>query len=283
MPPPVSAKGNATFVPEPNDDGVVKDGPISSATVIVYANMCVEMVAKEPNKPSSEREQLLTQARTKYQEVLQREPKNVDALTGLGQLYQVSGEADKLKEIMQKATSLHSNNAKVWAWVAKEQAMVNNWPAAIDAYSHASKIDPDNRLYRIHLGFTLARAGRYPEGYECLSRCMREAEARYNLASMMIYNGEMEKAKMELRLAMLADPNFHAAGEKLASMQNPGVERGNDVRTVANEEVVIPPQPNPVQAAVHEQIVTPMQPTGPLIRQADWPQPSTLFPRTGGR
>ena len=283
LPTPASTKANSIYVPEPPDEKTVKDGPISAATIIVYANMCVEMVAKDPNRPSAEREQLLAQARMKYQDVLRQDPKNIDALMGLGQLYQVSGEAEKQREIIQKATSLHANNAKVWAWVAKQQAMANNWPAAIDAYGHASKLDPDNRVYRIHLGFTLARAGRYDEGYACLSRCMREAEARYNLACMMIYNGEMDKARMELGLALRADPNFHAAGDKLASMQNPGSERGTEVRNVANVEIAAPPEPSVLRPAMHEAIVTPSQPTGPLIRQAEWPQPSTLFPRTGGR
>ena len=280
LPPPVPAKSNAVYVPEPPEEAAKKDGPLSSSTVLVYANMCVEVVAKDPNKPAGEREQLLAQARQMYQDVLAREPNNVDALLGLGQLYRVSGETAKMNEVVQKASTLHANNAKVWAWTAKQHAMSNNWPAAVEDYRHACKLDPDNRQYRIHMGFTLARAGRYAEGYDYLSRSMKESEARYNLAQMMIYNGEMEKARVELRLALQADPNFHAASDKLASLQNPDAKAATDVRTVAHEELMVPM--NQARPAIHE-IKEQIQPAGPLIRQAEWPQPSMLLPRTGRR
>jgi tetratricopeptide (TPR) repeat protein len=280
MPPPVSSsKPNSIYVPEPPDVAAKKDGPISSSTVIVYANMCVEVVAKDPNKPAGEREHLLSQARQMYQDTLQHEPKNVDALLGLGQLYRVSGETAKLNEVMQKATSQHGNDPKVWAWLAKQNAMSNNWPAAIECYQHCCKLDPDNRMYRINLGFTLARAGRYQEGYECLSRSMREAEARYNVAQMMTYNGEVDKARVELHLALQADPNFNAANDKLASLPNAGAPGNSDVRTVGYEQ---PAPASIVRPLMHEE--RPASPaTGPLIRQGEWPQPSMLLPRTGSR
>ena len=147
-------------------------------------------------------------------------PKNVDALLGLGQMYQVTGELDKLREIERRATTQHPQDAKVWAWVAVRQAQTKNWTEAAQSYHQAVKLDPENRVYRIHLGFTLARAGRYDEGYEWLSRSMREADARYNLAQMMIHNGDVDKARMELRLCLKADPKLKAAEDELASLAN---------------------------------------------------------------
>jgi tetratricopeptide (TPR) repeat protein len=218
-PPPQLGK-NSIYVPEPADDPEKKEGPLACSTMVLFANLWVEMVAKEPNKPSAEREQLLNRARLVYQDVLQREPKNVDALLGLGQMYQVSGEVDKLREIEQRMISQYPQNAKVWSWVAVRQAQAKNWDAAIDSYQHAVKLDPDNRVYRTHLGFTLARAGRYPEGYEWLSRSMREADARFNMAKMMLHNGEVEKARAELQLCLKADPEMKAAGELLLATAN---------------------------------------------------------------
>ena len=236
MTPPVSSSKNSIYVQEPADEVIEKDGPLATSTQLTFANMWVEAVARDPNKPAADRENLLSKARQIYQEILAKEPNNVDALLGLGEMYQVSGELDKLAEIQKKATSLHGKNAKVWAWVAVRQARAKQFDQACESYHHAVKLDSENRMYRIHLGFTLARAGRYSEGFEWLSRSMKEEEARFNVAQMMIHNGDIEKAKMELRLSLKANPNFKAAGDQLTAIMNPNAPPGTDIRTVGHME-----------------------------------------------
>jgi tetratricopeptide (TPR) repeat protein len=210
---------NAVVVPEPADDEAAKDGPLSARTKLIYASMCVEAVAKDAGKPAAERERMTAHARQIYQEVLADDPKNANALMGLGDLYAVTGEQGQLTEVLARAGKTHPTNAKVWAWVAVKHGQARNWPAACDAYARAVKLDPDNRLYRMHWGFTLARAGRYEEGYAALARAMREPEARYNLAMMMVHNGETDRARGELRLALQVDPNFGPAAEKLTALE----------------------------------------------------------------
>jgi Tfp pilus assembly protein PilF len=217
--PPQMGK-NSVYVPEPSEDADKKDGPLSCSSMVTFANLWIDFVAKDPNKPAAEREQLLNRARLVYQDVLQREPKNLDALLGLGQMYQVTGETEKLREIEQKVLSLYPQDAKVWSWVAVRQAQAKNWDGAVDSYQHAVKLDPDNRVYRTHLGFTLARSGHYSEGYDWLSKSMREADARFNLAKMMLHNGDLEKARAELRLCLKADPGMKAAEELLTATAN---------------------------------------------------------------
>jgi tetratricopeptide (TPR) repeat protein len=217
-PPPPSTVKNSVFVPEPADEVEKKTGPVGASTKVLYANMCVDAVAKDPNRPAPDRERTLGQARQMYQEVLAGEPKNLEALTGLGDLYQVTGEQDRLTEVVARVTKLHATNAKAWAWVAVKHGQAKNWVAAADAYGRAIKLDPDNRTYRIHLGLTQARAGRYDEAYVLLARSMREAEARYNLAMMMLHNGDAERAKAELESCLKADPNFAPATEQLAAL-----------------------------------------------------------------
>ncbi|HKB04112.1 MAG TPA: tetratricopeptide repeat protein [Gemmataceae bacterium] len=239
-PPPVPHSANSIYVPEPADDAAKKDGPLATSTLILFANMWVESVAGDPTKPAADRERLLTQARATYQEVLQREPKNVDALLGLGHMYQVTGEQAKLAEVEQKLRSMHAGSAKVWAWMAVRHAQAKDWDTAAECYHQAAKLEPDNRVYRIHLGFTLARAERYEEGYAWLSRCMKESEARYNLAMMMIHNGHAEKAKKQLGYALQMDANFKAASDQLTALANPNTPAPRplmpDIRTVGHEE-----------------------------------------------
>src|SRR5947209_12914677 len=132
-PPPVTGK-NTVFVQEPADEAAKKDGPLSAKTKIIYANTCVEAVAQDPNKPPADRERNLTQARQIYQEVLAAEPKNVEALLGLGEMYAVTGEQDRLVEMLNRAVKTHPTDAKVWAWVAVKQGQAKNWNAAAEGY-----------------------------------------------------------------------------------------------------------------------------------------------------
>jgi len=231
-PPPTAPGGNSVYVPEPPDEVSHKEGPLAPATLIAFANMWVEAVAQDPSKPAADRDQLLNKAQMAYHDALRRDPKNLDALIGLGEMYQVTGELGKLREIEQRIKSQHSNNPKAWAWVAVREARGKNFDAAAESFHEAVRLDPENRQYRIHLGLTLARARRYEEGFEWLKRSMRQAEARYALAKMMIHNGDTEQAREYLHAAMQADPMFTPAKDQLMAL----TIGGSDVRTVGYEE-----------------------------------------------
>jgi Flp pilus assembly protein TadD len=217
--PTSSASGKAVFVAEPEDETVKKDGPLQSTTLLAVAELNMQM-STYSNKSPGERDQLLNVARQKYNEILQRDPNNVDALLGLAKMYRLTGENERLLETESRLRERHSNNAKVWEWIAVRQGQSREWDNAADSYHHAVKLDPDNRLYRIHLGFTLARGARYDEAWQWLSRSMRETEGRFNLAQMMIHNGHPEKARQQLEYVMQADPNFKPAAMQLAAMNS---------------------------------------------------------------
>lgn len=254
--PPLQTVKNSAFTTESTDDSSKKTGPVSTTTMLTFADTWIDAVAKDPNKPTADRERLLAQSREVYSEILRKEPKNVDAMIGLGRMYHVSGEIEKVQEIEQKLRTQHPNNAKVWAWMAVRQGQAKQWDAAADSYHQAVKLDPDNRVYRTHLGFTLARAGRYEEGYAWLSRTMREADARFSLAQMMMHNGDTEQAKQHLAYALQVDPTFKSARDQLAALTAdtaPQPLQSPDVRQVqftlpriTNGNAPIPPEPAPV-------------------------------------
>lgn len=267
-PPPAansSASGKSILVIEPEESDVKREGPLQSATLMAKAQMNVEMVAKDPNKSPADREYLLGEARRLYNEILQREPQHLDALIGLAQMYQVTGENEKLRDIEARMRERHGNNAKVWAWIAVRQGQAREWDNAAESYHQAVKLDPDNRLYRMHLGFTLARAGRYDEGYAWLSRCKREHEARHDLALMMMYNGHHDKARQQLEYAIQIEPNYKLAVNQLAAL-----EAGNTTPMLP-----MPALDNPIRSAGHNEPVRPAVPTRPTMSTVD-PLPVAL-------
>jgi tetratricopeptide (TPR) repeat protein len=235
-PPTAKAPGKAAvFAADPADETVKKDGPLAPATLVTFANAWVDALARDPNRPAADREQLLTRAREFYQQALARDPKNVDALLGLGQMYHISGETAGVQEVERRLKAEHPKDAKVWAWMAVRQGQAKQWDAAIASYHTAAKLDPDNRVYRTHLGFTLARAGRYEEGYHWLKTSMKEAEARFNLAQMQIHNGHVDVARQELARALHADPGFKAAHDQLMALAQDAAQ-SPDVRIVGHAE-----------------------------------------------
>lgn len=269
-PAPSSSVSKTIMVPEPTDDAnSSKTGPLAPTTLILFADAALDNVQKEPGLAAPDRERLLTKARQLYTEALIQEPKCAEALMGLARMYQVTGETAKVAETEARLKSLHAKNPKVWAAIAVRHGQAKEWDAAAECYHTAAKLDPDNRMYRIHLGFTLARGGRYEEGYAWLSRSMRETEARYNLSMMMVHNNQPEKAREQLRLTLQLDPAFKPAADQLASLTaGDKAPPPTNIRTVAHEEAPEPARPplapKPMPAMPSDP--TPLGVSGPLPR-----------------
>src|SRR5262245_16372469 len=124
-----SPGGNSVYIPEPPDEVAPKEGPLAPSTLVVFGNTWVEAVAADPSKPAADRDKLLNKAQIAFHEALRRDPKNVDALFGLGQMYHVTGELGKLREIEQQIKTQHPNDPKAWAWVAVHEARMKNFDA----------------------------------------------------------------------------------------------------------------------------------------------------------
>lgn len=246
---PVTANSpKSVTISEPTETvSVKKEGPLDNSTQIIYANNCVEVVARDPSKPPQDRERMLSQAKAIYNDVLKKEPNNLDALMGLGSVYQVTGENDQLAAVEARAIKLHSKDGKVWSWIAIRQGKAKEWDQAAESFHKATECDPENRMYRIQLGFTLARARRYDEGFEWLRRSMRTHEAHFNLAQMASHNGDTGRANEELRKCLKLEPTYTHAQEMLSKLNSPQ----RDVQPVSGQGS--PTGNVPVRPAYHSE------------------------------
>jgi len=140
-----------------------KDGaPPKVETLVAWANVRLQSAAML-DRPERERDQDLKEARSTYQQVLKREPKNVDATLGLARAYKLMNEKDKCVAWYQQATKADPKNAGIWGEMGQSLDALGDREAAIHCYHTAATMDPDNRDYKKALAFALSRTGRYDE------------------------------------------------------------------------------------------------------------------------
>lgn len=215
------------------DDRRGKDGPVGANLLVQLGEVRIQ-AATDPNKTAAERESLCNEARITYEKALQQEPKNLDAMLGMARLYAVVKDKEKCVEWYQRASKTYPKNAKVPSEEGKVLgAHFKDKDAAIQCMHTATILDPENRVYRKDLGFTFAWAGRYKEAYAWIVTVMPEAEARYNLAGLMHFNGHDDLAKQELALALKANPNFEPSKQALASYMKPNEQQGEGIQNVS--------------------------------------------------
>lgn len=239
--PPLGAMSMKPIVEKPG-----KEGPVGVEMLVTLADVRLQAAA-DANKTTADREALCNDVRIRYQQVLEREPKNLGAMLGMARMYAVVKDKEKCIEWYQRASKTHPTNAEVPYEEGKVLgAHFKDKEATIECLHAATKIDPQNRTYRKELGFSLAWSGRYEEAYAWISRVKPEAEARYTLAVAMKHNGHIDQAKQQLALSLQADPNYEPCKQALASLNEP---TDKPVQTVSAEESTPLPAPSPLSMA----------------------------------
>jgi tetratricopeptide (TPR) repeat protein len=192
-----------------------------------------EQAADDPDRPLPEREAFRYQARQSYLKAIDLDKKYTPAYVALAKSYFATDERDKAQATFKKALALAPKDGSIWFEQGAALARAKDWDAAVESMMQATRLDPENKQYQKYLGLTLARAGRYDEGYYALARCMPEAEARTIVARMLRHNQDPAAAEQQLRLALAADPTYEPARGLLAG-GGPAAE--SPVRTVSYEE-----------------------------------------------
>jgi tetratricopeptide (TPR) repeat protein len=196
-----------------------KKGPASAESLVAIAHVQLDAALDEKTAPGS-KEGLLDAARKGYQKALQRDPKSKEALKGMGQFYARMGEREKSLEMYKKCLTLHPE-AAIAHEVAVAHGRWKDWAGAVSWCEYALKIDPENRTVKKDMGFFLARAGKWDEAFTALTQIMPEAQARHNLAGLLDHMGHAEASKVQLQLAVKADPNYAPAAGFLTELDQP--------------------------------------------------------------
>ena len=191
--------------------------PAKPETHAILANAQVDSAFNEETPPAS-REALLDQARQGYQRALKLDPKNKPALLGLAKYYVRLNEREKAIETYKRYFAAYPKDKEVAHEVALAHAQWKDWAGATAWCEFALKIDPENLSIRKTMAFCLARAGKWDEGFAVMCQVMPEAQARYLMARVLEHQNQPEASRMQLQLALQADPAYIPAREFLVEL-----------------------------------------------------------------
>jgi tetratricopeptide (TPR) repeat protein len=204
--------------------------PASAESLVALANVQLD-AALDDKTVAGSKEGLLDMARKGYQKALQHNPKNKAAMRGMAEFYARTGDREKAVEMYKKCLTLYPE-AEIAHDVAVAHARWKDWTGAVAWCEYALKIDPENRTVKKTLGFSQAFAGKWDAAFATLCQIMPEAQARHNLAGLLDQMGQAAACKMQLQLAVKADPNFAPAQAFLAELDRPrdsdGVQQASD-------------------------------------------------------
>jgi tetratricopeptide (TPR) repeat protein len=193
--------------------------PPATETLVAIADTRLE-AAFDPHTVAGSKEGLLDLARHGYEKALQQDPKNKVAIRGMAQFYARVGERDKAIEMYKKYLTLYPD-ADIAHELAIAHARWKDMNGAVAWCDYALKIDPENRSVKKTKGFCLALSGKWDDSFKVLCQILPEAQARTNLAGLLDQVGRTDACKIQLQLAMKADPNYAPAAAFLRELEQP--------------------------------------------------------------
>jgi tetratricopeptide (TPR) repeat protein len=196
----------------------VSNKPASAETLVTIADVRLDAAFDERTAPGS-KEGLLDMARTGYQKALQQEPKSKAALLGNARYHAKLNEREKAIEMYKKYLTLYPKDADVAHECAVAHARWKDHAGAVAWCEYGLRVDPENRAIKKTLGFCFALVGKWDDAFATLCQIMPEAQARHNLAGLLDHLGQPDASKVQLQLALKADPNFAPAAGFLTELE----------------------------------------------------------------
>ncbi|TWT42976.1 cellulose synthase subunit BcsC [Thalassoglobus neptunius] len=159
------------------------------------------------------------EARAKYQEVLDSEPKNVVAILGLARIDQQLGLHSEAEQKYRKAVRFAPDSAAVQNAFGKFYVAQANWEAALEPLTEAMLASPEDVNYRFELAVALVHVGDIDSALPHFIRTVGDAEAHFNVAMILKEIGDYNAAEKHLMLAVTKKPEFKQAHYWLAHLR----------------------------------------------------------------
>lgn len=165
------------------------------------------------------------EARTEYFKVLEKNPKDLEALLGLARIDQMYDRVDECDQHLAKALKLYPKEPKVFLAIGQAHAARKDWTVALENLRTAQKMAPFEPIYDFHLAVAEVGAGEVDAGLAHFIRTVGEADAHFNVAQIQMRQGNMVEAEKHLVKATKLKPEFRRAELALAEARAANADR----------------------------------------------------------
>ncbi|MBX3441718.1 MAG: tetratricopeptide repeat protein [Planctomyces sp.] len=169
----------------------------------------------------------LQEASKKYDELLNRNPNDVDALIGHARVDDLTGRTQHAEAGYRKAVELASSSIAAQTAMGQFYAGQKRWAEASEAFNKAVLADPGDRAARGRLAESLVHRGDVEGALPHYMRLCDEAEAYYRVAVILRAEGRLNEAEAQLKIALAKRPQMPEAKHLLAEVSRARTTRGN--------------------------------------------------------
>lgn len=210
-----------TTVPHPSKTMTEADKTRAKVHIYMAQAEC-QVKSARGAKTDEERAAMWDRARLTFQQILDMDPKHLQALQGLTETYLKIGDKDRALATINKALALAPRDPNLLYDQATVLACRREWKEAENALFNALQSSPENRQFKKQLGMILAREGQFEQGFSFLSQYGGPAYAHYIIARMLLGTfGQEDACKQQLRQTLEANPEHRQARELLERLENP--------------------------------------------------------------
>ncbi len=164
-------------------------------------------------------------AKQAYQQALKLRPQWAEATLGVARVEEMEGNIQNasiyFSQAVQQVNGKNVKDAGVCHEAGLFFARQKQFDTSVMAMHKAAQIDPSNRTYAVNYGFTLARAGKFDEGYQYFSTIMNPSDAAFQIAQMAKHVGDTQRSRHFASFALQHNPGNQQAQELLTKLDQP--------------------------------------------------------------
>ena len=161
-----------------------------------------------------------SEARESYLKVLEKSPRDADALLGVARIDRAFGRSEEADLQLKKALKLLPKEPKVFVAIGQAHAEKHEWKQALENMQIAHKLSPYETIYEYHLAVVEANAGEISLAMEHFTRSVGKAEAHYNVGHILNEQGSSAEAEAHLVKALKLKPDLKQAQVTLTAIRS---------------------------------------------------------------
>jgi protein O-GlcNAc transferase len=211
----------------------------------------------------------LQQAELIYKKILQKKPKNIDALYSLGMIYYQLGNYDLAIGYIKKALYLKSDIPEAYMYLGDALKAKGRFDDAIACYQKAITLNPKLVGAYNNLGLSLQSKRQVDDAIACYQKAITLDTncfiAYYNLGNAFHEKGQFDDAIASYQKAIELNPNFFMAYNNLGDALK---TKGQFDHAIACYQKAL--QVNPNLARVHNNLGTIYKDKGKIDEAESW-------------